>query len=102
MPWVIAGSLVNFCDALVAGGTSRRNHSEIGSTMALYNFTPRGDKFASLFGDVPRGVFLQEPRIFVGGQTQIVSPVKVGYGAVLAAGAATTRSQAATSPTPPP
>jgi UDP-N-acetylglucosamine/UDP-N-acetylgalactosamine diphosphorylase len=87
MPWVIAGSLVNFCDALVAGGTSRKDHSEIGSTMALYNFTPRGDKLASLFGDVPRGVFLREPRIFVGGQTQIVSPVHVGFGAVLAAGA---------------
>lgn len=92
MPWVIAGSLVNFCDALVAGGTGRKDHTEIGSCMALYNFTPRGDKHASLFGDVPRGVFLRSPRIFVGGQTQVVSPVKVGYGAVLAAGCAVRRS----------
>ncbi len=92
MPWVIAGSLVNFCDALVAGGTGRKDHSELGSSLALYNFTPRGDKFASLFGDVPRGVFLRSPRIFVGGQTQVVSPVKVGYGAVLAAGCAVRRS----------
>lgn len=92
MPWVIAGSLVNFCDALVAGGTRRKDHTEIGSSMALYNFTPRGDKHASLFGDVPRGVFLRSPRIFVGGQTQVVSPVKVGYGAVLAAGCAVRRS----------
>ena len=92
MPWVIAGSLVNFCDALVAGGTGRGDHSEIGSAMALYNFTPRGDKFASLFGEVPRGVFLRSARIFVGGQTQVVSPVRVGYGAVLAAGCAVRRS----------
>ncbi len=92
MPWVIAGSLVNFCDALVAGGTARKDHTEIGSCIALYNFTPRGDKVASLFGDVARGVFLRSPRIFVGGQCQVVSPVKVGYGAVLAAGCAVRRS----------
>jgi UDP-N-acetylglucosamine/UDP-N-acetylgalactosamine diphosphorylase len=49
-------------------------------------YTPWGDKFASLFGDVPRGVFQRERRIFVGGQTQIVSPVEVGFGTVLAAG----------------
>ncbi len=86
LPFVVTGSLVNFCDALVAGGTSRSDHSEIGSLTALYNFTPWGDKFASLFGDVPRGVFLRSPRIFVGGQTKIVSPVRVGYGSVVAAG----------------
>lgn len=88
MPFVVVGSLVNFCDALFAGGTSRRNHSEIGSTLALYNFTPWGDKFASLFGDVPRGVFLRSLPIFLGGQTQVVSPVKIGYGSVIAAGCA--------------
>lgn len=92
LPFVVTGSLVNFCDALVAGGTGRQDHTEIGSSLALYNFTPRGDKFASLFGDVPRGVFLRSPRIFVGGQAQIVSPVKVGFGAVIAAGAAVRRS----------
>lgn len=92
MPWVIAGSLVNFCDALLSGGTGRADHTEIGSAIALYNFTPRGDKFASLFGDVPRGVFLRSPRIFLGGQAQIVSPVKVGFGAVVAAGSSVRRS----------
>lgn len=89
---VVMGSLVNFCDALVAGGTSRKDHSEVGSCLALYNFTPWGDKFASMFGDVPRGVFLASRRIFVGGQTQIVSPVKVGYGALIPAGCAVRRS----------
>ncbi len=92
MPYVIAGSLINFCDALVAGGTGRRDHTEIGSTLALYNFTPWGDKFASLFGDVPGGLFLRARRIFIGGQSQIVSPVKVGFGSVIPAGYALRRS----------
>ena len=91
LPWVVAGSMVNFCDALVAGGTSRKNHSEIGSSLALYNFTPWGDKHASLFGDVPRGVFLREAPVFIGGQTQIVSPVSVGFGCVIPAGYALRR-----------
>lgn len=91
LPYVVAGSLINFCDALVSGGTSRSDHSEIGSTLALYNFTPWGDKYASLFGGVARGVFLRERPIFVGGQTQVVSPVRVGFGAVLTAGSAVRR-----------
>lgn len=94
LPWVVAGSLVNFCDALVSGGTSRKDHSEIGSTLALYNYTPWGDKFASLFGDVPNGVFCRQRRIFIGGQTQIVSPVHMGFGSVLAAGSSLRRSVA--------
>lgn len=92
LPFVVAGSLINLCDALFSGGTSRKDHSEIGSCLALYNFTPWGDKFASQFGDVPRGVFLRSPRIFLGGQTQVVSPVKVGFGAVIPAGLAVRRS----------
>lgn len=91
LPYVVAGSLVNFCDALMAGGTSRKDHSEIGSALALYNYSPWGDKWASMFGDVPRGVFCRSPRIFVGGQTQIVSPVHVGFGAVIPAGCAVRR-----------
>jgi UDP-N-acetylglucosamine/UDP-N-acetylgalactosamine diphosphorylase len=91
LPWVVAGSLVNFCDALVSGGRSRKEHSEIGSTMALYNYSPWGDKSASLFGGVPRGVFLREDPIFIGGQTQIVSPVKVGFGTVIPAGSGVRR-----------
>ena len=83
---VVAGSLINFCDALISGGRSRKDHSEIGSCMALYNFTPQGDKFASLFGDPQRGVFLDQAPIFIGGQTQIISPVQVGFGSIIAAG----------------
>jgi UDP-N-acetylglucosamine/UDP-N-acetylgalactosamine diphosphorylase len=92
LPFVVAGSLINFCDALFAGGTSRSDHSELGSCLALYNYTPWSDKFASQFGDVPSGVFLRSPRIFVGGQTQIVSPVHIDFGAVIPAGCAVRRS----------
>lgn len=84
------GSVINFCDCLLAGGTSRRNHSEVGSNFIHFNFTPRGPRgdkaTASLFGDVPRGVLLDQPRIFLGGDGGVVGPVEVGYGAVLAAG----------------
>ena len=30
-PFVTLGSLINFCDCLMAGGTSRKDHSEAGS-----------------------------------------------------------------------
>lgn len=86
MTHVVAGSLINFCDAMMCGGRSRKVHSEIGSCTALYNFTPQGDKFASSFGDVVRGVFLDEEPIFIGGQTQIISPVDIGFGTIIAAG----------------
>jgi UDP-N-acetylglucosamine/UDP-N-acetylgalactosamine diphosphorylase len=87
-PFVTLGSLINFCDCLMAGGTSRRDHSEVGSSYIHFNFTPDGDKTtASLFGDVPRGVMLDQRPIFLGGQGGAVGPVRVGYGAVVAAGA---------------
>ena len=55
-PFVTLGSLINFCDCLMAGGTSRRNHSEVGSSYIHFNFTPDGDKTTpSLIGDVPEG-----------------------------------------------
>lgn len=92
LPFVVAGSVINFCDALFAGGTSRSDHGEIGSCLAHYNYTPWGDKFASLFGDVPHGVFLRSPRVFVGGQTQVVAPVCVGFGTTIAAGCALRRN----------
>jgi hypothetical protein len=86
-PFVTLGSLINFCDCLMAGGTSRRDHSEVGSSYIHFNFTPDGDKTtASLFGDVPRGVMLDQPPIFLGGQGGAVGPVRVGFGTVVAAG----------------
>jgi UDP-N-acetylglucosamine/UDP-N-acetylgalactosamine diphosphorylase len=86
-PFVTLGSLINFCDCLMAGGTSRENHSEVGSSYIHFNFTPDGDKTtASLIGDVPRGVMLNQPPIFLGGQGGIVGPLRIGYGDMIAAG----------------
>lgn len=87
LSYVTAGSLVNFCDALMAGGTSRKNHSEIGSSYIHFNFTPHQDKATpSLIGDVPRGVFLNQAPIFLGGQGGLVGPARIAYGTVIPAG----------------
>jgi hypothetical protein len=87
LSYVTAGSLINFCDALMAGGTSRKNHSEIGSSYIHFNFSPHQDKATpSLVGDVPRGVFLDQAPIFLGGQGGMVGPVRIAYGTVTAAG----------------
>ena len=86
-PFVTLGSLINFCDCLMAGGTSRKNHSEVGSSYIHFNFTPDGDKTtASLLGDVPRGVMLNQPPIFLGGQGGMIGPLRLGFGNVVAAG----------------
>ena len=90
LSYVTLGSLINFCDCLMAGGSSRKDHSEVGSGYIHFNFTPwgeRGDKATpSLVGEVPRGVFLREPRIFLGGSGGMIGPTSVGYGSVAAAG----------------
>ena len=87
LSYVTAGSLINFCDALMAGGTSRKNHSEIGSSYIHFNFTPHQDKATpSLIGDAPRGVFLDQPPIFLGGQGGLVGPARIAYGTVIPAG----------------
>jgi UDP-N-acetylglucosamine/UDP-N-acetylgalactosamine diphosphorylase len=86
-PFVTLGSLINFCDCLMAGGTNRKDHSEVGSSYIHFNFTPDGDKTTpSLIGDVPRGVMLRERPVFLGGQGGMVGPLRVGYGNVVAAG----------------
>jgi UDP-N-acetylglucosamine diphosphorylase/glucosamine-1-phosphate N-acetyltransferase len=86
-PFVVLGSLINFCDCLLSGGTSRKHHSEVGSGFIHFNFSPRGDKAtASMFGDVPRGVMLDQAPIFLGGLAGVVGPSRIGFGSVLAAG----------------
>ena len=86
-PFVSLGSLINFCDCFMAGGTSRKEHSEVGSSYIHFNFTPGGDKTTpSLIGDVPRGVMLNQPAIFLGGQGGMVGPLRLNYGNVVAAG----------------
>ena len=90
LSYVTLGSLINFCDGLISGGTSRRDHSEVGSGFIHFNFSPwgqHGDKATpSLVGDVVRGVFLREDRIFLGGASGMVGPQQVGFGSITAAG----------------
>lgn len=86
-PFVTLGSLINFCDCLMAGGTSRKNHSEVGSSYIHFNFTPNQDKAtASLIGDVPSGVMLNRKPIFLGGQGGMVGPCRLNFGITVAAG----------------
>lgn len=86
-PFVTLGSLINFCDCLMAGGTSRQNHSEVGSSYVHFNFTPSQDKAtASLIGDVPKGVMLNQPPIFLGGQGGMIGPCRLSFGTTVAAG----------------
>ncbi len=87
LPFVTLGSLINFCDCLMAGGTSRKDHSEVGSSYIHFNYTPHQDKAtASLVGDVPRGVFLDQKPIFLGGQGGLVGPRRIEYGCTIPAG----------------
>ena len=86
-PFVTLGSLINFCDCLMAGGTNRKDHSEVGSSYIHFNFTPNQDKATpSLVGDVPKGVMLDQSPIFLGGQGGLVGPSRLAYGTVIAAG----------------
>jgi hypothetical protein len=88
--FVTLGSLINCCDCLISGGSSRTNHTEVGSGFIHFNFTPwgeSGDKATpSIIGGVPRGVFLREERIFIGGLSGMVGPLQVGFGSFSVAG----------------
>ena len=68
-PFVTLGSLVNFCDCLMSGGTDRKNHSEVGSSYIHFNYTPQPGQGhpPPLVGDVPHGVMLNQAPIFLGG-----------------------------------
>jgi len=81
----VAGSLINFCDVVLTGGSSRGDHSEVGSGVVHFNFDPRGDKFGSLMGDAT-GCLLKSRRIFVGGNSGVVAPVHLAFGSAVAAG----------------
>ncbi len=87
---VTMGSLINFCDALLSGGLSRKVHTEVGSGFIHFNFTPwgeSGDKATpSLIGTVTEGVFLDKPPIFLGGMSGIVGPKEIGFGSMTVAG----------------
>lgn len=84
------GSLVNFCDIYISGGSDKPYaFTEIGSGAVHYNFTPQGLKFGSLIGPGVGGEMCGiSPRVFVGGQTQIVAPCHIGSGSLIPAGVA--------------
>jgi len=82
---VVAGSGINFCDAFVTGGRSRQDHTEIGSGTVHFNFAPTRDKFASLIGDVT-GLLLRSEPVFIGGNSGIVAPAFLKFGALVPAG----------------
>jgi UDP-N-acetylglucosamine/UDP-N-acetylgalactosamine diphosphorylase len=86
-PFVTLGSLINFCDCFMAGGTDRQNHSEVGSSYIHFNYTPNQDKATpSLMGDVPKGVMLNQNPIFLGGQGGLIGPCRLTFGTTIAAG----------------
>ncbi|ADV82053.1 hypothetical protein [Terriglobus saanensis] len=82
---VVAGSLINFCDVYVTGGTSRMDHTEIGSGAIHFNFSPKRDKFASLFGDAS-GLLERSQPVFIGGNAGIVAPQVIAFGSIVPAG----------------
>ena len=87
-PWTTLGSNINFCDVLLAGGTGPEPgfFSEVGSGTIHFNFSIRGDKAtASLFGDATRGVFLDQQRLFIGGNNSLLGPIQADFGAMTAA-----------------
>ncbi len=87
-PWTTLGSNINFCDVLLAGGTGPEPgyFSEVGSGTIHFNFSIRGDKAtASLFGDVSSGVFLDQQRLFIGGNNSLLGPIQADFGAMTAA-----------------
>ena len=96
MHGVTMGSLINFCDALLSGGLSRKVHTEVGSGFIHFNFTPwgeTGDKATpSLIGTATEGVFIDKPPIFLGGMSGIVGPKQIGFGAMTIAGQVIRRS----------
>ena len=86
-PFVTLGSLINFCDCLMTGGTDSKNHSEVGSSYIHFNYTPNQDKATpSLMGDVPKGVMLNQRPVFLGGQGGLVGPSRLAFGTIIAAG----------------
>ncbi len=89
-PWATLGSDINFCDVLLAGGTGPElgSFSEVGSGTIHFNYSIRGDKAtASLFGDVANGIFLDQERLFIGGNNSLLGPINADFGAMTAAGA---------------
>jgi len=91
------GSLINFCNALMLGGTSPRLEvgSEVGSGTINFNFLPFGAtvgaliKPSSVVGAIESPFLACEGAptryVFIGGHVSIITPVVIGLGSVVAA-----------------
>ncbi|MGM0418571.1 MAG: protein GlmU [Thermodesulfobacteriota bacterium] len=93
-PYAALGSIINFCDCMLTGGTSSKNHSEVGSSFIHFNFTPDQDKATpSIMGNVYEGVFLDQPPVFLGGQGGMAGPCRLEFGITSAAGSIIRRDE---------
>ena len=91
------GSLINFCNVLMLGGTSPRLEvgSEVGSGTINFNFLPFGATVGALIKPSTVVGSIESPFLacdgaptryaFIGGHTSIITPVVIGLGTVVAA-----------------
>lgn len=91
------GSLINFCNVLMLGGTSPRLEvgSEVGSGTINFNFLPFGATVGALIKPSTVVGGIESPflacegapnrYVFIGGHTSIITPVVIGLGSVVAA-----------------
>ena len=91
------GSLINFCNVLMLGGTSPRLEvgSEVGSGTINFNFLPFGATVGALIKPSTVVGSIESPflacdgapirYVFIGGHTSIITPVVIGLGTVVAA-----------------
>ncbi len=91
------GSLINFCNVLMLGGTGPRLEvgSEVGSGTINFNFLPFGATVGALIKPSTVIGSMESPflacdgaptrYIFIGGHSSIVAPVVIGLGSLVAA-----------------
>jgi len=91
------GSLINFCNVLMLGGTSPRLEvgSEVGSGTINFNFLPFGATVGALIKPSTVVGSIESPFLacdgaptryaFIGGHTSIIAPVVIGLGSIVAA-----------------
>ena len=94
---ITLGSLINFCNVLMLGGTSPRLEvgAEVGSGTINFNFLPFGPTVGALIKPSTVVGSMESPflvcegaptrYVFVGGHCSIIAPVVIGLGTVVAA-----------------
>jgi len=94
---ITLGSLINFCNVLMLGGTnpSLEVGAEVGSGTINFNFLPFGPTVGALIKPSTVVGSIESPflvcdgapvrYIFIGGHSSIITPVVIGLGTVIAA-----------------